>query len=114
MSVRDSLVFTEMKITRLSAGTVYKLVAIGLACSLLPVCLLLGVLSVFGAQTITWNREHLTGLRGLAMSPVVALMLAGFGTLFLGSACALGLWLFSFIRPIRILVKDVAQRADGN
>ena len=97
--------FTEIKIQRLSAGTVYKLAAVGLACSLIPLCIFFGVLAAFGAQTITWNGQHLTGLSGLAMSPVVGLMITGIGTLFLGSACAIGLWLYSFVRPMSILVK---------
>ena len=53
--------FTEIKIQRLSAGTVYKLTAIGLARSLLPLCIFFGVLAAFGAQTVTWNGQHLTG-----------------------------------------------------
>jgi hypothetical protein len=99
-------VFTEIRIQRLSAGTVFKLAAVGLGCSLLPVCIFFGVLAAFGAQTITWNGQHLTGLSGLAMSPVVGLMFTGVGTLLLGSACAFGLWLYSLVRPMSILVKS--------
>lgn len=98
---------TEMTIQRLSAGTVFKLTAIGLACSLLPLCIFFGVLAAFGAPTITWNGQHLTGVSGLAMSPVVGLMMTCFGTLFLGSACSFGLWVYSLVRPMSILVKNV-------
>lgn len=98
--------FTEIKVQRLSAGTVFKLAAIGLACSFLPICVFFGVLAAFGAQTITWNGQHLTGLSGLAMSPVIGLMITGIGTLLLGSACAFGLWLYSLVRPMSILVKS--------
>jgi len=99
--------FTETRIQRLSAGTVFKLVAVGLACSLLPLCILFGVLAAFGAQTITWNGQHLTGVSGLAMSPVIGLMITGIGTVLLGSACAFGLWLYSLVRPISILAKSI-------
>jgi hypothetical protein len=105
-------VFTEITIQRLSAGTVYKLAAIGLACSLLPLFTFFGVLAALGAQTITWNGQHLTGLSGLAMSPVLGLMMTGVGTLLMGSACAFGLWLYSFVRPMSILVK-VAKAPDA-
>lgn len=105
-SIRKDPVFTEIRIQRLGAGSVFKLAAVGLACSLLPLSVFFGVLAAFGAQTITWNGQHLTGLSGLAMSPVVGLMLTGIGTLFLGSACAFGLWLYSLVRPMTILVKS--------
>jgi hypothetical protein len=81
--------------------------AIGLGCSMVPLFTILGVLAAFGAQTVNWNGQPLTGLSGLAASPLIGLRLAGIGTVFLGSACALGLWLYSFIRPMRILVEDV-------
>lgn len=104
--------FTMVRIKRLSAGSIFKLIAIGLACSLIPLSTIFGLLAAFGAQTVNWNGQPLTGLAGLAASPVIGLMLAGTGTVFLGSACALGLWLYSFVRPMRILVED-AQVGDA-
>lgn len=98
--------FTEMTIQRLSAGTVFKLAAIGLACTFLPLCIFFGVLASFGAPTITWNGQQLTGVSGLTMSPVIGLMITCFGTLFLGSACSFGLWIYSLVRPMSILVKN--------
>lgn len=99
--------FTLIRIQRLSAGTIFKLAAIGLGCSFIPLSVFFGVLAAFGAQTVTWNGQHLTGLSGLAMSPVIGLMVSGIGTVLLGSACAFGLWLYSFVRPMSILVKNV-------
>ncbi|ARV19918.1 hypothetical protein AEP_02993 [Curvibacter sp. AEP1-3] len=99
--------FTELTIQRLSAGTVFKLAAIGMACTFLPLCVFFGVLAAFGAPTITWNGQQLTGVSGLAMSPVIGLMITSLGTLFLGSACAFGLWIYSLVRPVSILVKNI-------
>ncbi len=99
--------FTELTIQRLSAGTVFKLAAIGMACTFLPLCVFFGVLAAFGAPTITWNGQHLTGVSGLAMSPVIGFMITSLGTLFLGSACAFGLWIYSLVRPVSILVKNI-------
>lgn len=99
--------YRELSIQRLSAGTVFKLVAIGLGSCLLPLCLVFGAFAAFGAGTVAWNGRHLHGIGGLLASPLIGLMLTGIGTLVLGSACAAGLWLYSFARPIRILVKEV-------
>jgi hypothetical protein len=69
-----------------------------------PLCVFFGVLAAFGAPTLTWNGQYMTGIRGLAMAPVVGLLITGMATLLLGSASAFGMWLYSFVRPMSILV----------
>ncbi len=80
--------FTIVRIRRLSAGSIFKLIAIGLGCSLIPLSFFFGLLAAFGAQTVTWNGQQMTGIAGLAASPVIGLMVAGIGTVFLGSGRA--------------------------
>lgn len=103
--------FREVSVRRLSAGTVFKLVAIGLACSVIPFSLLMGFLSLFGASTVTWNRQTVTGVYGLIVSPFIGLVLVAFLTMVLGSCVAFGLWIFSKIRPVTLLVKQDAAAA---
>lgn len=97
--------FKPIRVRRLSTGTIYKLVAVGLACSLVPLSILFGVAALFGANTVTWNGQHLTGVTGLIASPLIGLFTAAIATLLLGSACGLGLWLYSLVRPITIVVR---------
>jgi hypothetical protein len=98
--------FREISVDRLSAGTVFKLVATGLACSVIPFSVLMGVLSLFGASTVTWNQQTVTGVYGLIASPFIGLVLVLVLTMFLGSCVAFGLWLFSKFRPTTLLIKD--------
>ncbi|MFL9922982.1 hypothetical protein PQR62_01805 [Herbaspirillum lusitanum] len=99
--------FEEIKIQRLSMGTIYKLLAIGTCFSLVPFSTLMGLLSLFGAQTITWDGKHLIGYQGLMAAPFIGLFLSGFITLFLGTLCTIGLWLYSLWRPLALKVEAV-------
>jgi len=99
--------FREITVHRLSAGTVFKLVATGLACTIIPFSVLMGFLSLFGASTVTWNQQTVTGVYGLIASPFIGLVVVLFLTMFLGSCVTFGLWMFSKLRPMTLLVKDV-------
>lgn len=102
--------FKEITVKRIAAGTLFKLAGLGLALSLVPFSLLMGVLAMFGASTVHWNQQPLTGFSGLLASPFIGLFLAGFLTMVLGTSMALGLWLYSQFRPLTLLVKVSADR----
>ncbi len=99
--------FREITVHRLSAGTVFKLVATGLASTIIPFSVLMGFLSLFGASTVTWNQQTVTGVYGLIASPFIGLVVVLFLTMFLGSCVTFGLWMFSKLRPMTLLVKDI-------
>jgi flagellin-like protein len=99
--------FTSVTVERLYAGSVYKLIGIGLTCSVIPLSLLVGVLALFGAGSLTWNDKPIVGLWGLALSPVFGLLLTLVLTFVLGTACVLGLWLYSKFRPLVLWGRNV-------
>ena len=103
--------FESITFRRLSAGSVYKLLAIGWICSLLPFSVLMGVLSLFGAETINWNGRQLTGVAGLIASPFVGLFVIALFVALFGSMCAFGLWVYSKVRPLQVVVVDLAPKA---
>ena len=94
--------FETTKIRRFSFGTVYKILAIASGCSMVPLSLIMGLFAFFGAETIVWNGQHLTGLMGLIASPFVGIMLALIFTGFLGTLFACGLWLYSKFSTLEI------------
>jgi hypothetical protein len=102
---RRITIFTKISIARISTGTIYKLWFIGLSASLLPFGMISGVLAMFGYNTVKWNGQPVYGLTGLIGGPLIGVLVAVFFTVFLGSAAALGLWLFSKYKPISIAVK---------
>lgn len=101
--------FREITVQRLSAGTLFKLAAIGLATTIVPFSTLMGVAALFGASTVTWNQQAITGLAGLMASPFIGLFIVLVFTMFLGSSMAFGLWLFSKFKPMTLLVKEAKE-----
>jgi hypothetical protein len=99
------MVFKEITVQRISAGTLFKLAGLGLAFTLIPFSTLMGCFALFGASTVTWNQQPLTGVAGLLASPFIGIFLAGLFTIFLGSCMSIGLWLYSGFRPLTLRVK---------
>lgn len=97
--------FTTMSVQRLSAGTVYKILLVGLAASLVPLGVLFGLLALFGFDTVTWNGQPLHGWRGLLVGPLIGGLMAIMFTAIFGSAAVVGLWLYSKFRPMTLRAK---------
>ena len=89
-------------VRRLRGGTLFKLIFIGSLAFFLPFFLLMGVLALFGASTITWNEQPLTGFPGLISSPFMGLLVAlPFSTLG-WVVIFIGLWIYSRFKPIEL------------
>jgi hypothetical protein len=93
---------TKISATRLSTGSIYKLWMIGLTTSFVPLGAVFGVFSLFGYDAVTRNGQPLHGFSGLLAGPFVGAFVALMFTALLGSASALGLWVFSKFKPISI------------
>lgn len=101
-----------IQITRLTAGTTFRVVATGLILSFLPLSIVAGVLSYFGKTTIDWYGRPLTGLSGLVAAPVVGVVSALGCTALLGGAIHLGLWLYSKAKPLEVtFIVDSGEEA---
>ncbi|MEQ9481484.1 hypothetical protein [Coleofasciculus sp. F4-SAH-05] len=98
----------QLEIKRLTIGTTFKLVAFGLLFSIVPFSILIGLLSLFGLSTVTWNDEPVTGISGLLVSPLIGVFVALFFTLWLGVFMSCGLWLFSTKQSMKLhyIAKD--------
>lgn len=91
-------------ITRLTAGSVFKIQFIGLAGVLLPLSLVEGILASFGFDSLVWNGVYLHGITALLVGPLLGLALAVMLTLAAAPISCLGLWLYSRWRPLRLKV----------
>jgi Na+-transporting methylmalonyl-CoA/oxaloacetate decarboxylase beta subunit len=94
---------------KLSTGSIFKLIAIGTICSIVPISIFMGVFALFGANSISWNEKPITGVAGLAASPFIGLFISLVFTALLGTLVAFGLWVFSRFRTIQIVLKDVVR-----
>ena len=105
--------FNEITIQRISAGTTFKMVAIGMLITFVPFTVLMGFFALFGANTISWNNENIHGVNAILASPFIGLLIALIFTLILGSAMAFGLWVYSNFRPLTLLVKQLDNVTNG-
>src|SRR3970040_1651756 len=97
--------FKEIAVQRIAAATLFKLAGLGLVLTLVPFAFLMGCLALFGASTVNWNEQPLTGVSGLIASPLIGIFIAAIFTMFLGSCMVLGLWFYSRVRSLTLLVK---------
>ncbi|WP_022958215.1 hypothetical protein [Spongiibacter tropicus] len=91
-----------ISVKKVSAGTVFKLIAIGLICGFMPIFALFGVMGAFGMENLTWNSQAVTGVKAIFAGPLMGIFIALLFTASIGSVVAFGLWIFSFFKPIKI------------
>ncbi len=99
--------FKTIEVAGLSVGTVYKTVAIGTFCCIVPLCTLMGFFALFGANTLAWNGHPVTGVSGLFAGPLIGAFIAGCAVVLWGSACAIGLWIYSKFFSFTIAVREI-------
>lgn len=97
--------FTPVSIRRLSTGSVYKLVFIGMLSVMLPLGLLMGLMAWAGMETVHWQGTAVYGLGGLVAAVLVSLWVVLAFTAMTGSFMALGLWLYSRFKPLQLLIR---------
>ncbi|WP_036188035.1 hypothetical protein [Marinimicrobium agarilyticum] len=95
----------DIKVAKIGAGTVYKLLGIGLTVGFFPIFVLFGVMAAAGMSTLTWNEEPVTGFSAIFIGPLMGLFIAAVFTAVIGSVATFGLWLFSFYKPLNIEYK---------
>jgi hypothetical protein len=93
---------TTIQVVRLSAGTIYKSLFIGTIFSFLPLTTILGILALFGLNTVTWNGAQVHGFGGLITGVLLGAFFCFFFTAVVGTACAFGLWLYSKFERVHI------------
>ena len=89
-------------VKRLRSGTVFKLLLLGNLIFFLPFSLLAGVLSMFGASTISWNGQVVTGLPALLVSPLSGALFALVFSVLGWISVFIGLWIYSAFRPLEL------------
>ena len=94
----------SITITRMRTGSIFRLVAAGMFCSLVPFFILMGIFASLGMNSLRWNNEPVYGLKGLVLSPLMGVFAAALFTAFVGVMLALGTWIYSRFRPLTLRV----------
>ena len=103
---------TEVKVTRLSLGTIYRLTWGGMVGYTLLLIILTGVFSLLGGEPFKFNGEEITGVKALIGIPVgllIGLIFTGIYTLVFGTLMWLGLLVYSMLRPLTLKYTAQAQ-----
>src|ERR1700743_3214231 len=98
--------FKKIEVVRLSAGSVYKMFAIGTFSCVVPFCTVMGFFALFGANTLAWNSHPITGFSGLLAGPFIGAFIGGCFVALWGSACVLGLWIYTKFFSFTIAVLE--------
>lgn len=99
--------YSRFSVQRPSVGSVFKIMFVGLAASLVPLGVLFGILAASGFDTVHWNGEALHGVAGLVTGPLLGLLSALIFSVFFEAAIAVGLWVYSKLRPLSLKGKDL-------
>ncbi|KUJ84384.1 hypothetical protein AWR36_001385 [Microbulbifer flavimaris] len=97
----------EITARKISKRSVFKIYFLGLSGGFFFLFLFYGIRALFGAETVKWDGEPVTGVAGLAISvimwPVMSFIFSAFMWLF----SVVGLWMYSLINPITISFQGV-------
>lgn len=93
-----------IEINRLTLGSIFKVMLIGLGASVVPLFSAMGLLGTFGMPTLNFGGQPVIGIEALIMGPLqgitISLMLSVIASPFI----ALGLWVISNYTDITISV----------
>lgn len=91
-----------MEVARLRGATIAKLIILGsvIGCTLLTTAF--GIAGLFGAETVQWNGQYVTGLNGLIASPFIGAFIGIIFGMFTAAMTYVGLRVFSLFRGISI------------
>lgn len=99
---------TSLRIRKLSAGSVYKLIGLGSLCGMVPLFVLIGLFADLGLITLRWNNAPLAGTRALLEGPLIGVLATLLTTVVIGSIVAFGLGLYARIASIMIGYTPIA------
>jgi hypothetical protein len=103
----------SITIKRFTALTLFKIVGIGCSISLIGFAVLMGLFAFFGAHTVNWNRQSITGISGLVASPFIGFFLATLLTIVAWIGFGLSFWLFSLFGSLRVdYISDDASQTN--
>jgi len=101
--------YQSVRVRKVSTGSIFKLVFLGLACSLPLTFLVLSLLSLWGYGHVQVNGKASSWIA----SPVTGLILALFLSLFVGALMSLGLWIYARFGVLRLDLVLALNDADS-
>ena len=95
----------RLEIKRLSFGTLFKLLFIGMLIPLFLFGFLCGIAALFGANTVTINDVNVYGIQGLLAGMAIGLLLPAVFAMLFSLVLGIGLWMYSLFKTLIITYK---------
>lgn len=92
----------KIRLRRIKAGSLFKLVFLTSSAIFMPMIILFGVLALFGAKTVTFSGEPVTGIMGLVTSLIMAPFFTLLFAVFLWVGAYLGIRIFGYFKPLEV------------
>ena len=90
---------------KISKASFFKLNLIAFGIGFFFFFLICGVAAIFGAETVKWEGQPVTGINGLLLALAMWPFFTLFITAFLWVFGVFGLWVYSFFKPIKVRFK---------
>lgn len=94
---------------KISKGSYFRLLFTSILLGFFFFFLLCGIAAVFGAQTVSWNGQYVTGVNGLFSAMLMWPFFSLFFSCFLWLFGSFGLWIYSFYKPLRVKFKGIVE-----
>ena len=90
---------------KISKGSFFKIMFTGFSLGLFVFFLVCGIAAMFGAEIVHWANQPVTGIKGLIVALLIWPVFSVFMTTLLWVFGILGLWLYSFYKPLKVRFK---------
>lgn len=92
----------RIRIRRFKAGSMFKLMLIAVGTMWIPLFVIFGIAALFGAETVHFSNEPVTGIKGLIAALIMAPFFVGMLTLFVWAGAYIGVRIWGHFRPIEL------------
>ena len=100
----------EISAKNISKKSLFKLLFQSIGYGLMAFCVLMGIFSLFGFETVAFNEQYYTGISGLLVSLPLGLFMGLLFTCFMWLIGILGLWINSYFKGVTIVFKGVSEQ----
>jgi hypothetical protein len=104
----------RIRLRRIKAGSLFKLVLLSSSAVFIPMIVFFGVLAFFGAKTVTFSGEHVTGMKGLVTALIMAPFFTPFFSLFAWIGAYVGIRVFGCFWPLEIEYVPAEEKTEPN
>ena len=104
----------KIRLRRIKAGSLFKLVFLSSSAIFIPMIVFFGVLAFFGAKTVTFSGEQVTGVKGLVTALIMAPFFTLFFSLFAWIGAYIGIRIFARFWPLELEYVPAEERKTPN